>query len=41
VKEELNKSYMEEDIKKEILEKNRRQLSTKRSNLSVNGKKKN
>ena len=38
INEELNKTYMEEDLRKEILEKNRHKLTTKRSNLSGNGK---
>lgn len=40
IQEELNKSYLEEDLRKEILEKNRLQLSKKRSNPTGNGKKK-
>lgn len=40
IQEELNKSYLEEDLRKEILEKNRLQLSKKRSNPTPNGKKK-
>lgn len=37
VKEELNKSYLEEDLRKEITERNREQLSKKRtSNNSSN-----
>ncbi len=38
INEELNKTYMEEDLRKEILEKNRQQLATKRSNIIDNGK---
>jgi circadian clock protein KaiC len=40
VQDELNKSYLEEDLRKEIMEKNREQLTKKRSNNSVNGKRK-
>jgi len=36
--DELNKSYMEEDLRQEILERNRQQLATKRSNKIGNGK---
>jgi circadian clock protein KaiC len=38
VQDELNKAYVEEDLKKSIMERNRRQLSNKRSN-KTNGKK--
>jgi circadian clock protein KaiC len=38
VQEELNKAYIEEDLKKSIMEKNRIQLSHKRSN-NTDGKK--
>jgi circadian clock protein KaiC len=41
VQEELNKSYLEEDLRKEILEKNRKKLSQFRSNTIVNDKDKN
>ncbi len=40
VQDELNKSYLEEDLRKEIMEKNRNELLQKRSNISGNGKKK-
>lgn len=40
VQEELNKSYLEEDLRKEILEKNRAEMSEKRSNNSSDGKRK-
>jgi circadian clock protein KaiC len=41
VQEELNKSYLEEDLKKEVMEKNRRQLTKSRiNNNSGNGKRK-
>jgi circadian clock protein KaiC len=40
VQDELNKSYLEDDLRKEIMEKNRAQLTQKRSNNSVNGKRK-
>ncbi len=40
VQDELNKSYMEDDLRKEILEKNRKQLSQIRSNSTGNGKRK-
>jgi circadian clock protein KaiC len=40
VQEELNKSYLEEDLRKEIMEKNLQQLSQKRSNNATNGKRK-
>lgn len=40
VQDEMNKSYIEEDLRKEIMEKNRKQLSHKRSNTSGNGKRK-
>lgn len=41
VQEELNKTYLEEDLRKEIMEKNRSQLSKKRSNnANANGKRK-
>jgi len=36
VQEELNKTYLEEDLRKEILEKNRKQLSQQRSNKTKN-----
>lgn len=40
VQDELNKSYVEEDLKKEILEKNRKQLTqTRQSKNTVHGKK--
>lgn len=39
IQEELNKSYLEEDLRKEIMERNRSQLSSKRSNkTAANGK---
>jgi len=38
VQEELNKAYMEEDLRKEILEKNRKKLSQQRSNNAKDGK---
>jgi circadian clock protein KaiC len=38
INDELNKSYMEEDLRQVILEKNRQQLATKRSNKMGNGK---
>ncbi|SHF67685.1 circadian clock protein KaiC [Flavisolibacter ginsengisoli] len=40
VQEELNKAYIEEDIKKEVMEKNKKQLIEKRLNTSGNGKRK-
>ncbi|AEV99510.1 KaiC 1 [Niastella koreensis] len=40
LQEELNKSYQEEDLRKEIMERNRASLSTKRTNKSLNGKRK-
>jgi circadian clock protein KaiC len=40
VQEELNKSYLEEDLKKKIMEENRLLLAKKRSNTSGNGKNK-
>jgi circadian clock protein KaiC len=40
LQEELNKSYLEEDLRKEIMERNRAALSTKRTNKSLNGKRK-
>ncbi len=40
VQDELNKTYLEEDLRKEITEKNRNQLSQKRSNTSGHGKRK-
>ena len=40
VKDELNKSYQEEDLRKEIMKKNRAQLSKIRSNDATDGKKK-
>lgn len=40
VQDELNKSYMEEDLRNQIMERNREQLSKKRSNHAGNGKKK-
>ena len=40
VQDELNKSYMEDDLKKEIIEKNRNLLSQNRSNNSNRGKRK-
>jgi circadian clock protein KaiC len=38
IQEELNKSYLEEDLRKEILERNRSQLTQRRSNNTTNGK---
>jgi circadian clock protein KaiC len=38
VQDELNRAYVEEDMKKSIMERNRKQLSSKRSN-HTNGKK--
>ena len=38
INDELNKSYMEEDLRQVILEKNRQQMATKRSNKIGNGK---
>jgi circadian clock protein KaiC len=38
VQEELNKSYLEEDMRKEILERTRAQLIKKRSGINGNGK---
>jgi circadian clock protein KaiC len=40
VQDELNKSYIEEDLRKEIMEKNRKQLTQKRSNKSGDDKNK-
>ncbi|HMF70445.1 MAG TPA: circadian clock protein KaiC [Flavitalea sp.] len=40
VQEELNKSYMEEDLRKQILERNRNQLALQRSNLTNDKNKK-
>src|SRR6476661_1268526 len=40
VQEELNKSYIEEELKKEVMEKNKKQLIEKRLNTSGNGKRK-
>jgi len=40
VQEELNKSYMEEDLRKQILERNRNQLALQRSNLKHDKNKK-
>ncbi len=40
VQDELNKSYLEEDMRKEILERNRQELIDKRTNKAANGKKK-
>ena len=41
VTDELNKSYIEEDLKKEIIEKNRHQMTQKRlSQNTTNGKSK-
>jgi len=40
VQDELNKTYLEEDLRKQITEKNRAELSLKRSNKTVNGKNK-
>lgn len=40
VQDELNKSYLEEDLRKQIMEKNRNQLTQKRSNNSGDGKRK-
>lgn len=36
VQDELNRSYLEEDLKKEIMEKNRKQLALKRTNKIAN-----
>ena len=41
VQEELNKSYMEDDLKKKIMEKNRSMLSLKRSNKNTGDDNKN
>ena len=38
VQDELNKSYLEEDLKKEVMNKNREQIIRNRSNNSTNGK---
>lgn len=38
VQDELNKSYLEEDLRKEIMKKNREALSKKRTNIAGNGK---
>ncbi|RYF96707.1 MAG: circadian clock protein KaiC [Chitinophagaceae bacterium] len=38
VQDELNKSYLEEDLRKQILEKNRKKLSELRSNTLIDGK---
>ena len=38
VQDELNKTYLEEDLRKQIMDKNREELSRKRSNKSANGK---
>ena len=40
IQDGLNKSYEEEDLRKEILDRNRKQLSQQRSNKTGNGKKK-
>ncbi len=40
VTDELNKTYLEEDLRGEIMEKNRKQLTQKRSNNLSNGKRK-
>lgn len=40
VQDELNKTYLEEDLRKQITERNRAELSLKRSNKAVNGKNK-
>jgi circadian clock protein KaiC len=40
VQDELNKTYLEEDLRKQITEKNRAELSLKRSNKAGNGKNK-
>lgn len=40
ISDELNKSYLEDDLRREIMEKNRKQLTQKRSNSSSDGKKK-
>jgi len=41
VQDELNKSYVEEELKKEIMEKNRQQIIEKRQNKNAdNGKRK-
>ncbi len=40
VQEDLNKSYLEDDLRKQIMEKNQNQSSKKRSNNSENGKRK-
>lgn len=37
--DELNKTYQEEDLKKQIMERNRKQLSSQRSNISNDKKK--
>src|SRR6476469_10289481 len=36
VQDELNKSYIEEDLRKEVMEKNRKQLSENRGNSNIN-----
>jgi circadian clock protein KaiC len=38
VQEELNRTYLEDDLRKQILEKNRRKLSQLRSNTKINDK---
>jgi circadian clock protein KaiC len=40
VQDELNKTYLEDDLRKQIMEKNRAALSLKRSNKATNGKSK-
>jgi circadian clock protein KaiC len=40
IQEELNKSYIEEELKKEVMEKNKKQIIEKRLNTSGNGKRK-
>lgn len=40
VQDELNKTYLEDDLRKQIMEKNRSALSLKRSNKATNGKSK-
>jgi circadian clock protein KaiC len=40
IQEELNKSYVEEELKKELMKKNKKQIIEKRLNSSGNGKRK-
>ncbi|RYF99985.1 MAG: KaiC 1, partial [Chitinophagaceae bacterium] len=40
IQDELNKTYLEEDLRKEILERNRAQLAKQRTNKSSDGKSK-